>query len=115
MAAMWLHFLPLSKGFKILPLDGCKLKSNASKEWSGTLIELRWKQEKMEKKVRQLVEEQVKRDRGDDGDEPGRRSSGGAERGRQIGRLLKKTERVEGWLQENGPKMGGRAERLRVM
>ena len=86
-------------GGTFFALDGCKLASNASKEWSGTLKDLRWKKEKIEKKVRQMVEEQVKLDRGDDGDEPGRKSSGGAERERQIERLLKKAERVERWLQ----------------
>ena len=65
------------------------------------------------KKVKQLVEEQVKLDRGDDGDEPGRRSSGGAERERQIERLLKKAERVERWLQENGPKMGRQGREIK--
>jgi len=94
-------------------LDGCKLASNASKEWSGTLKELRWKKEKIEKKVKQMVEEQVKLDRGDYGDEPGRRSSGGAERERQIERLLKKAERVERWLQENGPKMGRQGREIK--
>lgn len=93
-------------GGTFFALDGCKLASNASKEWSGTLKDLRWKKEKIEKKVRQLVEEQVKLDRKEDEDGPGRGSSGGGERERQIERLLKKAERVGRWLQENGPKMG---------
>ena len=63
--------------------------------------------------MKQLVEEQVKLDRGDEGDEPGRRSSGGAERGRQIERLLKKAERVERGLQENGPKMGRQGREIK--
>jgi transposase len=100
-------------GGTFFALDGCKLASNASKEWSGTLKELRWKKEKIEKKVKRLVEEQVELDRGDDGDEPGRRSSGGAERGRQIERLLKKAERVERWLGENGPKMGRQGREIK--
>src|SRR5512135_1704842 len=70
-------------GGTFFALDGCKLPSNASKEWSGTRSDLRRKKEKIEKKVRQLVEEQVKRDREDDKDGPGRRTSGGAERERQ--------------------------------
>ena len=100
-------------GGTFFALDGCKLASNASKEWSGTIRDLKWKKEKIEKKVKQLVEEQVKLDRGDDGDEPGRRSSGGAERERQIERLLKKAERVERWLQENGPKMGRQGREIK--
>src|SRR5512139_107664 len=81
-------------GGTFFALDGCKLASNASKEWSGTMGDLRWKKEKIEKKVKQLVEEQVNLDRGGDEDGPGRRSSGGAERERQIERLLEKAERV---------------------
>lgn len=97
----------------VFALDGCKLASNASKEWSGTIKDLRWKKEKIEKKVKELVEEQVKLDRGDDEDEPGRRLSGGAERERQIERLLKKAERLERWLQENGPKMGRQGREIK--
>jgi len=100
-------------GGTFFALDGCKLASNASKEWSGTLKDLRWKKEKIEKKVRQLVEEQVKLDRKDDEDGPGRRSSGEAERERQIGRLLKKAERVGRWLQEHGPRMGRQGREIK--
>ena len=100
-------------GGTFFALDGCKLASNASKEWSGTIKDLRWKKEKIEKKVKELVEEQVKLDRGDDEDEPGRRLSGGAERERQIERLLEKAERLERWLQENGPKMGRQGREIK--
>jgi hypothetical protein len=53
----------------------------------------------------------VRLDRGDDGDEPGRRPS--AARERQIERLLKRAERVERWLQENGPKMGRQGREIK--
>lgn len=104
-------------GGTFFALDGCKLPSNASKEWSGTISDLRRKKERIEQKVKQLVEEQVKVDRRDDEDEPGGRSSGGAERKRQIERLWKKAERMERWLQENRPKMGkqGREIKSNVM
>lgn len=88
-------------GGTFFALGGSKLAFNASKEWSGTIGDLRRKQERIEKKVKQWVEEQVKLDRGDDQEELGRRSSGRAERERQIERLLKKAERVERWLQQN--------------
>jgi len=100
-------------GGTFFALDGCKLASNASKEWSGTIGDLRWKKEKIEKKVKELVEEQVKLDRGDDEDEPRRRLSGGAERGRQIERLRKKAERLEGWLKENRSKIGRRGKEIK--
>jgi len=100
-------------GGTFFALDGCKLASNASKEWSGTLKDLRWKKERIEKRVKQLVEEQVKLDGGGDGDKPGRRPSGGAARERQIERLLKKAEHVERWLQANGPKIGKQGREIK--
>jgi len=44
-------------------LDGCKLPSNASKEWSGTFKDLQHKQKKLEKKVRQLIHDHENHDR----------------------------------------------------
>jgi transposase len=42
-------------GKEMFAVDGCKMPSNASKEWSGTKEELRHKKEKMEKAVRQIM------------------------------------------------------------
>jgi transposase len=100
-------------GGTFFALDGCKLASNASKEWSGTIGDLRRKKEKIEKKVKQLVEEQVKLDRGDDEDGLGRRFSEGAERGSQIERLWKKAERLERWLKGNCSKMGRQGREIK--
>jgi transposase len=100
-------------GGTFFALDGCKLASNASKEWSGTMGDLKRKKERIGQKVKQLIEEQVKVDRRDDEDEPGGRSSGGAERERQIERLLKKAERLERWLEESSPKMGRQGREIK--
>ncbi len=62
-------------GGTMFALDGCKLPSNASKELSGTITELRKKKEKIETKVAQLLTEQLQTDRGQD-DSPGPRASG---------------------------------------
>jgi hypothetical protein len=40
-------------GGTVFALDGVKLPSNASKRWSGTIDELRHKQEKLETKIAQ--------------------------------------------------------------
>jgi transposase len=42
-------------GKEMFAVDGCKMPSNASKEWSGTKEELQHKKEKMEKAVRQII------------------------------------------------------------
>ena len=80
-------------------LDGCKLPSNASKEWSGTLGELRKKKEKIETKVAQLLEEQVQADQGP-GDLTAPKDSGTI-RQHQAEKLQKKAELIDQWLAEN--------------
>jgi transposase len=99
-------------GGTFFALDGCKLPSNASREWSGTISDLRRKREKIEKKVKQWVEEQVEVDRKDD-DDQWRRSLGVTERRRQVERLQQKAERIERWLKENGPKMGRQGREIK--
>lgn len=42
-------------GKEMFAVDGCKLPSNASKEWSGTKEELAHKKEKMEKAVKDII------------------------------------------------------------
>ncbi len=85
-------------------LDGCKLPSNASKEWSGTFPELHKKKQKIETKVAQLLEEQMQADGGQD-DLPGPRGSGPS-RQQQVEKLQKKAELIDQWLAENQPKQG---------
>jgi len=99
-------------GGTFFALDGCKLPSNASKEWSGTISDLRRKRERIEKKVKQWVEEQVEVDRKDD-DDQWRRSLGVTEGRRQVERLQQKAERIERWLKENGPKMGRQGREIK--
>jgi hypothetical protein len=46
-------------GGTMFALEGCKLPSNASKEWTGTFPELQKKKPKIEAKVAQLIVEPV--------------------------------------------------------
>ena len=93
-------------GGTFFALDGCKLSSNASKEWSGTVSDFQRKKEKMEKRIGQLLEEHVEEDKEDDKDGKGEGSSGISNRKKQIERLKKKAERIERFLKENSPKIG---------
>jgi hypothetical protein len=43
-------------GGTVFALDGLKLSSNASKQWSGTVDELKHRQEKLEAKIRELIQ-----------------------------------------------------------
>jgi hypothetical protein len=99
-------------GVTFFALDGCKPPSNAFKERSGTIRDLIGKRENLEKKVRELVPEQVKVDgREDDGgEEP---SSERVERKGQIERLMQKAERIERWLGENRPKVGRQGKEIK--
>lgn len=90
-------------GGTFFALDGLKLPSNASKEWSGTRSELQRKKERLEAKVRELLKEHVQEDNRDD---PPSGPGGGGDREQQVQRLQKQVERLEKWLQENKAKHG---------
>jgi len=79
-------------------LDGLKLPSNASKEWSGTFKDLKKKKGKLEEKLKQVVHEHEQKDKQD--------SVSGSKREKRIGRLSKKIERIERFLQEEEPRVG---------
>ena len=82
-------------------LDGLKLPSNASRKWSGTIGNLKGKQEKLEAKVRQLLTAQIEADKKEEA------SQGEDERRkRQAERLRKEAERIAKWLLEHEAKIG---------
>ncbi len=91
-------------GSTMFALDGCKLPSNASKEWSGTFSELHKKRQKIEAKVAQLLEEQLKADQEEEHSSGSKGS--GPNRQQQVERLQKKAVLIEQWLAENQPKIG---------
>jgi len=93
--------------------DGCKLPSNASKEWSGTISDFQRKKDKIEKKVKALLEKQEEIDKKGDDDEKGSSSSGGSNRKKQIERLQKGADRIEKFLKDNGPKMGKQGREIK--
>jgi len=70
-------------------LDGLKLPSNASMEWSGTHSHLLKKKERLEAKVKQLLEEHEREDKGDDDPSGPGAFRGRASRESQIKRLQK--------------------------
>jgi len=87
-------------GKEMFAVDGVKLPSNASKEWSGTKKELREKRQKMEKAIRQIV----RRHREEDEREADR---GVIEQEEQyIDTLKKKVKKIKAWLRENEDKPG---------
>jgi transposase len=89
-------------GGTFFALDGLKLPSNASKEWSGTRSELHRKKERLEAKVGELLAEHVQEDNRDDPPS----GPGGGDRERQVQRLQKQAERLKKWLEKNPSKFG---------
>lgn len=84
-------------------LEGVKLASNASKEWSGTFKELKKKRDKLQAKLQQVIEEHIRQDRLSN-TETHRQQQ-------QEKRLLHQVERLNEFLQEEQPKIGkGRKE-----
>ena len=94
-------------------LDGCKLSSNASKQWSGTIADLQHKKEKIEQKVEALLSEQIEIDRRDGTDIQGAGFLKGSDREKRIEELRKKAERIGRWLSENGAKIGKRGKEIK--
>ena len=84
-------------------LDGVKLPSNASKEWSGTFSELKKKRDKLQAKLHRVITEHLQQD--------GWSQAETQRRQHQQQRLLDQVERLNAFLQEEQPKIGkGRKE-----
>jgi transposase len=79
-------------------LDGVKLPSNASKEWSGTFKELENKRDKLQAGLQQVLAEHIQTD-GLPGHELERRQ-------KQDKRLQHQAERLNQFLQDQQPKIG---------
>lgn len=84
-------------------LDGVKLPSNASKEWSGTFKELKKKRDKLQAKLQQVITDHIRQDE---------LSGSELDRHQQPQkRLLHQVERLNEFLQQQKPKIGkGRKE-----
>jgi len=96
-------------GGTFFAVDGCKLPSNASKEWSGKFRELQTRKEKIERKIKVLVEDHIEKD----GEEKAAKGQISASREKQINRLHEQAEKIEKWLAENDKKIGSNGKELR--
>jgi transposase len=79
-------------------LDGVKLSANVSKEWSGTLDELKHKRDKLQEKLKQVVAEHVQADK-----QPEIEQERQEKRER---RLQLQIERLNEFLESEQPKKG---------
>lgn len=98
-------------GKNMFAVDGCKISSNCSKEWSGTRADFEKKKVKLEKAIDFLLRKhRVMDNRNDDKSEDKDGSCGGMrlKEEKAIERLKAKVKKIEGWLSENEDKKGKR-------
>lgn len=80
-------------------IDGCKLPSDASKQWSGTHKDLRRKSEKLRKSAQKIIEKHLSNDNTKDG------NSGDQDRRRQtVETLLKNADKIDAFLEQSEPR-----------
>jgi hypothetical protein len=81
-------------------VDGCKISSACSKEWSGTRADFEKKRKKLEKSIRRLVQKHRHSDELELDEEMVKREKA------VLARLRQKLRKIKGWLQDNDDKRG---------
>ena len=88
-------------GHELFAIDGCKMPSNASKEWSGTHKELKQKRQKIKKLIKHHISEHKKLDK----DEP--REEARIKRAKQAEETLTAAyDKIDKFLKTGSPRMG---------
>lgn len=96
-------------GNELFAIDGCKLPSNAAKEWSGTFKELEAKQKKLRQRIRHCLKEHRKLDKKDPAhDERVRRSQ------QTIETLNTAFDKIDRFLKTQAPRMGQGKQRKEI-
>lgn len=88
-------------GNELFAIDGCKMPSNAAKEWSGTLKELEQKRDKLKRQIRHRLDEHLKQDSNDTREEERHRRNKQA-----IDTLEKAADKIDRFLKTSSPRMG---------
>jgi transposase len=88
-------------GHELFAIDGCKMRSNASKEWSGTFKELTQKREKIKRQIRYHLNAHKQQDKHQSRhDEQERR------RQQTLATLNQAYDRIDQFLKSHSPRMG---------
>ena len=96
-------------GNELFAIDGCKMPSNAAKEWSGTFKELEEKRNKLRRRIRHQLKEHRRLDK-QDPDNQAR-----LERSKQTLETLDKAcDRIDRFLKQAAPRMGQGRRRKEV-
>lgn len=94
-------------GKNMFAIDGCKISSNCSKEWSGTKRELLKKAEKLEESIKYLVKKHREQDKN------AFNNSQMVKEKDSIKKLRKNVDLINSWLDENAPKIGVQGKELK--
>lgn len=87
-------------GRDMFAIDGCKMPSNASKEWSGTKAELAKKADKMQGAIRYLLRKHREED------EQGQPSQHRQKEAQQVETLRRQVAKIRDWLSDHDDKPG---------
>jgi transposase len=87
-------------GKEMFAIDGCKIPSNASKEWSGTMADYEKKIAKMEKAIECFIDHHKRSDQTDSGEQIKDKDQ------RFIDKLRKKIEKIRNFTDKNDDKPG---------
>ena len=88
-------------GKEMFAINGCKLPSNASKQWSGTHENLKKKSKKIDRAVRHMLSKHREEDQKGENDISIRKREE-----KQIETLLKASDKIDRFLNENDERLG---------
>jgi transposase len=88
-------------GNELFAIDGCKMPSNASKEWSGTFKELEQKRDKINRLVKHYLDEHQKFDKYETRDDARIKRQE-----QSIATLNAASDRIDQFLKSDSPRMG---------
>jgi len=88
-------------GNELFAIDGCKMSSNAAKEWSGNFKELNEKQQKLRRQIKYHLKEHERLDKQESKNEERIKRTEQA-----IETLDKAAEKIERFLKTQSPRMG---------
>ena len=90
---------------KMFAIDGCKISSNASKEWSGTREDFVRKKNKIQRSIDFILDKHKTDDNADEDCHDMR-----AKEEKAIENLTQKANKIQAWLDENDDKIGLRGK-----
>lgn len=82
-------------------IDGCKLPSDASKQWSGTHAELQKKSDKLKQSANKIIDSHKAND-----DEESKQDKPDKEKQQTIDTLMRNAKKIDEFLATNEPRMG---------